>query len=802
MTDQLGRDLRYAVRQLIRSPGFTAIAVLTLGLGIGANSAIFSVVNAVLLRPLPFQEPSRLVRVAEARPDGTTNVVSYPNFRDWQKSGGVFQSLAIYRTQALNLTGADEAERVTGALVSADFFRVLGLTPVYGRYFTDGEDVRGADEVAVLSRDLWQRRFAGDREVVGRTLTVDGRSLTVIGIATADFHFPDGVDLWIPVSHDDPQLLDNRGLHGFDVIGRLGPGMTIERAAARLDPLADRLAREYPASNKGWGIALSPLHQSLVENLKPTLLVLLGAVGFVLLIASANVANMMLARSSARRRELSIRAALGASRGRLVRQLLTESLVIALLGGALGLVLAAWGVDALLALGPEELPAGEGIVLDRAVLGFTFGVAVLTSLMFGLLPATHTATPNAEAALRDGGRTSGGIHRQRTRRLLVVTEIALALLLLVGTGLMVQSFRRLQDVDPGFNPDGVLSARLALSRANSDTARVIGFFRELVERADTLPGVTAAAAVSYLPLGQSGARYSFNVEGRPTIDPQFRPRTEFNVVTPGYFATMEIPLLQGRDLAEPDRWDSPAVVVVNQALAQRFWPNESAIGKRVTLGEPEEGAWMTVVGVVGDVKQRSLTTESRPQMYGSQAQIGLPEMALLVRTAMDPATLAPAIRGIVATLDPTVPVSAIQSLAVVKGSSIATDRFRAVVLATFAAVALALAAIGVYGVISYGVAQRSQEIGIRMALGARRAEIIRLVVGEGMLTVAVGIALGVIAAGALSRFLASLLFAVQPNDPATFVAISCLIASVALAACVLPARRAMQVDPAGTLRAE
>jgi putative ABC transport system permease protein len=802
MTDQLGRDLRYAVRQLIRSPGFTAIAVLTLGLGIGANSAIFSVVNAVLLRPLPFQEPSRLVRVNEARPDGTTNTVSYPNFRDWQKSGGVFQSSAIYRTQALNLTGADEAERVTGALVSADFFRVLGLTPVYGRYFTEGEDVRGADDVAVLSRDLWQRRFAGERDLVGRSVTVDGRSLTVVGVATADFHFPEGVDLWIPVSHDDPQLLDNRGLHAYDVIGRLGPGMTVERAAARLDPVADRLAREYPASNKGWGIALRPLHESLVENLRPTLLVLLGAVGFVLLIASANVANMMLARSSARRRELSIRAALGASRGRLVRQLLTESLVIALLGGALGLVLAAWGVDGLLALGPEELPAGEGIVLDRAVLGFTFGVAVLTSLVFGLLPATHTATPNAEASLRDGGRTSGGIHRQRTRRLLVVTEIALALLLLVGTGLMVQSFRRLQEVDPGFNPDGVLTARLALSRANPDTARVIGFFRELVERAEALPGVTAAAAVSYLPLGADGARYAFSVEGQPPLETQLRPRTEFNVVTPGYFATMEIPLLQGRDLAERDRWESPAVVVVNQSLARRFWPNESAIGKRLTLGEPEEGGWMTVVGVVGDVKQRSLATESRPQMYGSQAQVGLPEMALLVRTAMDPSALAPAIRGIVATLDPTVPVSDIRSLTRVKGASIATDRFRAIVLATFALVALALAAIGVYGVISYGVVQRSQEIGIRMALGARRAEIIRLVVGEGMLTVAVGIVLGVLAAAGLARFLASLLYAVQPDDPAIFVAISCLIAAVALAACVLPARRAMQVDPAGTLRAE
>jgi putative ABC transport system permease protein len=459
-------------------------------------------------------------------------------------------------------------------------------------------------------------------------------------------------------------------------------------------------------------------------------------------------------------------------------------------------------VDALLAMGPEGLPAGEGVVLNRTVLGFTFGVSIVTSLVFGLIPAAHAAGRDVEASLRESGRGSGGIERRRTRRLLVVAEIALALLLLVGTGLMVQSFRRLQAVNPGFDPEGVVAARLSLPRANADTARVIDFYRELVERAGSLPGVSAAAAVSYLPLGRDGAGYRFSVEGLPFLEPQVRPRAEFNVVTPGYFATLEIPVLQGRDLAGRDRWDAPPVVVVNRTLARRFWPTESAVGKRLTLGEPEENSWMTVVGVVGDVKQQSLDSEARPQMYAPQAQVGLEEMALLVRTAMEPGSLAPAIRGAVSAIDPGVPVSEVQNLTQVRSASISTERFRTLVLATFALLALALAAIGVYGVIAYGVVQRSREIGIRMALGARRPEILRLVVGEGMLTVAIGIGIGVLAAAGLSRFLESLLYAVRPGDPATFVAIPALIASVALAACVLPARRAMRVDPAGTLRSE
>ncbi|HEY9506595.1 MAG TPA: ABC transporter permease [Gemmatimonadales bacterium] len=803
MIDALRRDVRYAVRQLIRSPGFTAVAVLTLGLGIGANTAIFSVVNAVLLRPLPYPEPSRLVDVAERRPIGTTNAVSYQNFLDWRKDGAL-ESMALLRTQSFNVGGADRPERVAGALVSADYFRVLGLDPAAGRYFLGGEDTPGRDRVAVISHGLWQRRFAGDPRAVGGSLTVDGRALTIVGVAPAGFRFPEETELWTPVSLDDPSLLEARGLHAYQVIGRLGQGRTLEHASARLQAVAARLAAEYPASNRHWGVAIVPLQESLVHELRPTLLVLLGAVGFVLLIASANVAGMMLARGAARRRELSIRAALGAGRWQLVRQLLTESALLTLLGGGLGIGLAAWGVDALVSLAPPGLGPPHAAVIDAGVLAFTFGVAALTSLVFGLLPAVQTARWGGEAALTETGRTTGGVDRQRTRRLLVAGEIALALLLLVGAGLMVQSFRRLLAVDPGFRTANVVSARLALPRTGRDTAQIIGFYGELVDRTRALPGVNAAAAVSYLPLSRVGARYSFSVEGQSFPEPQQRPSSSFNVVTPGYFATLDIPLLQGRDFTVQDRWSGPAVVVVNQALAHRFWPNERAVGKRLTLDDdPDEPSdWMTVVGVVGDTRHRSLVDEVMPQIYAPEAQVGLEEMALVVRTPLAAAAVAPAIRSLVASLDPEVPVADIHQLAGIRDASISTDRFRTLVLGAFGLLALALAGVGVFGVISYGVVQRTKEIGIRIALGARRGEILRLVVGEGLVTVAGGIAAGLVAGAALSRLLVTLLYQVKPWDPATFVAIAAVIAGAALAACVLPARRALRVDPAVALRSE
>jgi putative ABC transport system permease protein len=530
----------------------------------------------------------------------------------------------------------------------------------------------------------------------------------------------------------------------------------------------------------------------------------MGAVGFVLLIASANVAGMMLARGAARRRELSIRAALGAGRWQLVRQLLTETILLTFLGGILGVVVATWGVDALLSLGPHGLRPTEARILDGAVLAFTFGVCALTSLVFGLLPAVQIARRGGEASLHESGRTTGGLDRQRTRRLLVAGEIALALLLLVGAGLMVQSFRRLLAVDPGFRTASVVSARLSLPRTETDSTRIVGFYHDLVERAEALPGVAAAAAVSYLPLRREGARYSFSVEGQPIAEPQSRPSSHFNVVTPGYFGTLDIPLLQGRDFSERDGWAAPNVVVVNRTLARRFWPGENPVGKRLTFDDqPDEpGDWLTVIGVVGDVRHLSLVDEVMPQIYAPQSQVALPEMALLVRTSLEPASVAPAVRGLVASLDPEVPVSEIQELVQVRDASISTDRFRTLVIGSFGLLALALAVIGVYGVISYGVVQRTREIGIRVALGARRAQILRLVVGEGMATVAGGIAVGLVAAAALSRLLVSLLFQVEPGDPGTFLTIALLITGVAIAACVLPARRALRVDPAATLRDE
>jgi putative ABC transport system permease protein len=797
------QDLRYAIRQLIRAPGFTAVAVLTLGLGIGANTAIFSVVNTVLLRPLPYPQPSRLVSVTERRPNGAPGSVSYQNFLDWRKDGAL-ASMALFRTQSFNVGGADRPERLAGALVSAEYFRVLGLSPAAGRYFLEGEDTPGRDRLAIISHGLWQRRFGGDPAVVGRSLMVDGHELTVVGVAPAGFGYPEDAELWTPVSLDDPALLQERGLHAYRVIGRLHPDQALEHASTRFQAAAARLAAAYPASNEGWGVEVMPLHESLVHNLRPTLFVLMGAVGFVLLIASANVAGMMLARGAARRRELSIRAALGAGRWQLVRQLLTEAAALTLLGAALGVGLATWGLDALLSIAPQGLRPTQPAVIDRTVLAFTLGVAALTSLVFGLLPALQAAGRTGEASLHQSGRSTGGLDRQRTRRLLVAGEIALALTLLVGAGLMVQSFRRLLAVDPGFRTANVLSARLALPRGVRDTSQVIGFYRDLVERARALPGVSAAAAVSYLPLSREGARFLFSVEGQPFPEPQRRPSSSFNVVTPGYFGTVDIPLLQGRDFTAQDRLSTPAVVIVNQTLARHFWPGESAVGKRLTLDdEPDEPSdWMTVVGVVGDSRHVSLTDEIMPQIYAPEAQVVLEEMALLVRTPLGPASIAPAIRSLAASLDPEVPVADLRRLTQIRDASISTDRFRTLLLSAFGLLALGLAAIGVFGVISYGVVQRTREIGIRVALGARSAEVLRLVVGEGAVTVAAGIATGLIAGAALSRVLVTLLYQVNPWDPGTFVVIAVVIAGVALSACILPARRALRVDPATTLRTE
>jgi putative ABC transport system permease protein len=798
----LSQDLRYALRQLGRAPGFTAVAVLTLALGIGATSAIFSMVNAVLLRPLPYREPAELMMLHEARPDGTRNTVSFPNFADWRAQDSAFRALAIVREQQFVLTGGTSPERVPGALVSADFLRVFGLEPVAGRLFAPGEDRAGRDGVAVISYGLWQGRFGGGGDAIGRTLVVDGRSVTVVGVAPAGFRYPSDADVWIPVSRDIPDLLSNRGLHAYEVVGRLRSGATAEAARARLAALAEHLAREYPATNRGWGVVVEPLHAALVKDVRPTLLVLFGAVAFLLLIASVNVANMMLARATVRRHELSIRTALGASQGRLVRQLLTESLVIALAGGALGLLLATWGLSGLAALGPPQLAAhGAQPTLDGPVVAFTLAVAILTSLVFGLVPAFQAARRDPEPDLRLG-RGAGGTEQRRTRRLLVAAEIALSLLLLVGAGLMGQSFLRLQAVDPGFRSDGVVTARVSAARSDADTARVLDFYRNVVRRLAALPGVTNVAAVSYLPLGQEGARYRFLVEGQPPVEPQLRPGAEFFTIMPGYFATLGIPLLQGRDVGPQDRWDGPGAVVINASMARRFWPGQSALGRRITFGEPGDDDWLTVAGVVPDVKQRSLVGDPQPQVYAAQSQVGLEEMAVVVRSGGDPRTVARNIRQAVGEVDPNVPVSDVRTLEDIRRASISTDRFRTLLIGSFATAALLLAAIGVYGVIAYGVAQRVREIGIRVALGARRPEIVRLVIGEGMRPVAAGVVAGVVLAAGLSRFLGSLLYGVRPLDLSTFAAVALVLSGVALAACALPARRASRVSPMHALRSE
>jgi putative ABC transport system permease protein len=795
----LFQDLRQAVRQLRRAPGFTAVAATTLALGVGANSAIFSVVNAVLLRPLPYRDSADLVRLEEIRPDATRTLAAYPNAADWGTGDGSFDAIAILREQSFNLSGG-VAERVSGAFVSANFLGVFGVTPALGRPFAPGEGMAGHDAVALVSHALWQRRFGGAPDMVGRIVTVDGRPVTVVGVTPAGFRYPADADLWLPVSRDIPDLLNSRGLHAYEVVGRLNHGVTIEVARTRLAAIVARLGEAYPGSNKGWGVAVDGLQDSLVRPLRPTLLLLIVAVAFVLLIAATNVANMMLARGAGRRHELAIRAALGASRARLVRQLLTESLLLALLGGVLGLLVATWAVSGYLALGPAQLVRQTHPVLDARVMGFALATTVLSSVIFGLAPALLTMERCSGATVRQDAR--GGVDRQRSRRVLVAAEVAFSLLLLVGAGLMTRSLVRLQGVDPGFRGAGVLTARVSVSGSGMDSARVAMFYPELVERVRNLPGVTAAAAVSYLPLGREGAHYRFLVEGRPAVEESLRPAADFYAVTPGYFGTLGVPLLQGRDFGPDDRTQSQQVAVVNATMARRFWPGQSAVGGRFTWDDPSDDSWLTVVGVVTDVKQGALTDAPRPQVYIPASQSGLDEMALLVRAGTPPAELTPAIRETVRGLAPGAPIADFRTLDALRSASLVTDRFRTALLGSFALLALVLAAIGVYGVIAYGVAQRSRELGIRIALGARRSEIVRLVLYDGLAPVTVGVVIGMLGAAGMSRFVRSLLFEVGPLDPPTFVATALALVVVAVAATLVPARRATAVDPAITLRGE
>ena len=797
----LWQDLRYGFRTMLRNPGVTAVAVIALALGIGANTAIFSVVNAALLRPLPFEEPDRLVAIFETFLPSGQGTVSVPDLKDWREQNQAFDHIEVYWAESFNLLGGESPERIPGASVSAGFFKMLGVKASFGRTFLEGEDQPESSRVAVLSHGLWQRSFAGDLNLIGKTIKLNGESFTVVGIMPPGFRFPTPqIQAWAPlILRGGPAA--NRGSHYLSAVGRLKPGVTVEQAQAQMDSIARRLEKQYPGSNTGRGVKLIPLQEQLVQNIRPALYVLLGAVGFLLLIACANVANLLLARAAARQREIAIRTSLGAGRWRLVRQLLTESLLLAVVGGVLGVLVALWGVDVLASLAPDNLPQISRIRVDGWVLGFTIAVSMLTGLVFGLAPAFKASRPDFTQVLKVSASSR---LRLSASRFLVVAEIGMALVLLIGAGLLIKSFMRLNQVDPGFRPQHVLTMKINLPKAKYSTPQsAVGFYRQVLERVGGLPGVEAAGMVTFLPLQDWGLNGDFSIEGRPPFPPNQQPLAEYREVSPDYFRALGIPLLKGRYFTGQDVAGAPPGVIINQRMARRFWPNEDPIGQRLRFHGPEG---IPIVGVVGNVKQSGLDGSTRFEIYVPYSQSPwLPfnlGMSLVVRTASDPSALTAAVRHEILGVDPEQPVYRVKTMEKVIADSVAPRRFYMLLLGAFAGVAMALAAIGIYGVMFYAVRQRTQEIGIRMALGAQQRDVLQMVVGEGLLLAVAGVGAGLAAASALTRVLASFLFGVSARDLPTFAAISVLLIGVATVACYLPARRAAKVDPMVALRYE
>jgi putative ABC transport system permease protein len=789
---------------LLKQPGFTLIAIFTLALGIGGNTAIFSIVNAVLLRPLPYEDPDRLVVLQETKlPQFPSFSIAPGNFLDWQSQQTTFTQMEAYTGSGFNLTGLGEPERLRGARVTSGLFKMLGIKPAQGRDFLTEEDQPGRNNVVILSHDLWQRRFGGDSNVIGQTLTLNGQSLTVIGITPPSAKFPDPTtDLWTTMAFSERDR-QNHGGHYISALGRLKPGVGIEQALAELKTIAARLEQQYPGSNAGWSVKLTPLFEYNVGDSRPALLILLGAVTFVLLIACADVANLLLARAASRQKEVAVRTALGARRLRIVRQLLTESLLLSFIGGVVGLLLAIWGTYLLPRFAPEDLPRIQEVGIDGRALGFTLAITVLTGVIFGLAPAWQASRPDLNETLKEGGRSGGtGAGGQQIRSLLVISEVALALVLLFGAGLLIKSFWRLQQVNPGFNAKNALVARIDLpGRKYSENNQRTTFYNQLIQSLSTLPGVQAAGATQSLPI-TGDYILGYRIQGRPPLPPGESRSTNYYSVTPDYFKAMGIKPIRGRLFTERDGPDTPRVALINETMAKREFPGEDPIGKRIHVTNGPE-TFREIVGIVGDVKQYGLDRDTPLQTYVSYSQEPFfNSMSLVLRTAGDPAELSAAFRSQVSSIDKEQPVATIRTLERIVSDSVASQRFSMMLLGVFAAVALILAAIGLYGVMAYAVTQQTREIGIRMALGAQAGDMLKLVIRKGMMLVVIGVGIGIAASFVLTRLMRTLLFGVTATDPMTFAAVVLLLLGIALLACYLPARRATKVDPMVALRYE
>lgn len=803
----LVRDVRFSFRSLRRSPGLAVAALLALGLGVGATAAIYTVVDAVLIKPLPYPEPDELVMLIDANPEAGFPRFSSspPNYADWQAQAKSFEVMGAFNRTNLVLDppGADP-ERISGARVTDGFFQALGSTPLYGRTFTAAEDQPGGEAVAVLGNGLWRRRFGADPGVVGRTVTIDGEARRVVGVMPEGFEFPREAEVWLPMALEiDPR---QRGAHYVSVLARLRDGVELAAAQAEMTGIAARLEEAYPGPNAGWTVNLYRLHDLTVEGIRPVLRVLAAAVLAVLLVVCANVANLLLVRAARREREMAVRTALGAGRGRLARQLLTETLLLALGGGALGLLFGVWGTRVLVAMNADDIPRAAEIGLDSSVFLFTLAVALVAGLLAGLAPVVHSSRADLQGSLKEGASGAGEGSRARLlRRGLVLTEVALAVVLLVAAGLLIRSLHEMASISPGFEAEGVLTARVSLPEASyPGEPEIEGFYRRLGERLAAIPGVESEGAGFPLPLTGSDYFLTYSIEGRPEPPPQEAPSAGIRFVTPGYLETLEVPLLAGRRFTEEDRAGSRPVALVDRVMAEREWPGGSPLGARITFSGPDadEEDWMEVVGVVGEVRHAELGTEPDAQIYLPMAQSPMDTATLVLRTTGDPEALIGAVHDAVREIDRSLPIYRVRTMEAVVAASLADQRFSATLLGVFAALALVLASLGVYGVISYSVAQRGRELGLRMALGARRDGVLRLVVRQGMGLVLVGVGVGLAGAFLASRLLRSLLYEVGSGDLATYVAVPVVLTLVGLVATLIPALRATRVDPVVALKTE